>query len=412
MKGKSANFIAIDIGSSKVAAIAANINKYGQAFIASQNLRSSNGFKAGVITDLKSAEESFVSVIYSLENDIDKSVNEVSVAVSGAGIKSFYVNYSIKLSGNGVTKQDIRKLIQKALAEFKVPEMEIIHYFPIEFVLDGDNIVENPMGMYGSELSCQLHIIAANSAKILNLTKCLSRCQVEVREVISAVYASGLSTLTEDEKKLGAIIVDIGSHTSSFAVFLEDKCVFTGYVPIGGYQITSDIAKVFSVSMVTAEKLKILYGYADPNLLQREETIRIENFEDSSAYGADLSITSSQLARVINNRTQEIFLQIKEQYDYLQMDNLLARRMVITGGSANLHGIKNLVSKVFHKQVRIAKPHLIDGFVESYNSSAYTAALGLIINESKKIAKDSPIAMINDDNGWLKKTFSWIKENI
>ena len=219
MKGKTANFIALDIGSSKLAALAANINKYGQPTITSQVIRSSNGFKSGVITDLKAAEESLVSVIYSLENEIDKSVNEINISVSGAGIKSFYVRHSVKLSSGSISKQDVRKLIQKALGEFKVPDMEVIHYFPIEFILDGDNIVENPVGMYGVELECQIHIIAANSTKILNLTKCLAKCQVEVREIISSVYATGLATLTEDEAKLGAIIVDIGSHTSSFAIF-------------------------------------------------------------------------------------------------------------------------------------------------------------------------------------------------
>lgn len=411
MKLKSANLVTFDIGSSKMAALAANINKQGVAEVTSQIIRSSDGFCAGKITDLKAAEESFISCIYDIENDIDRSINQINLALSGIGTKSFFVNHTIKLGSNPVNKNDLKKLIQKAISDFRIENMDIIHYFPIEYVLDDDNIVENPIGLYGSSLSCQLHIIAANSTLMLNLSKCLARCQVEIKQVVSSVYAAGIATLTEDEKKLGSIIIDLGSHTTSFAVFYEGKCFYVGSVPLGSYHITSDIARVFSIGISAAEKIKILHGTADYDVLRKNETIRLEDYEDSSNYETDTSVSTKQLTDVINSRLNSIFSQIKEQYDNLHMDDMIARRMVITGGGANLHGLVKFLGSKFNKQVRVGRPFNIDKFLENNNSTIFSSVIGLIRIETDKIIKRGN-TIIDDNSGWMKKTFAWIRENI
>lgn len=411
MKLKSTNLITFDIGSSKMAALAASINKQGVAEITSQIIRSSNGFCAGAIKDLKAAEESFISCIYDMESEIDRSINQINLALSGIGTKSFFVNHTIKLGNNPITKGDLKKLIQKAIADFKVNNMDVIHYFPIEYVLDEENLVENPIGLYGSSLSCQLHIIAANSSFMLNLSKCLARCQVEIKQVVSSVYAAAIATLTTDEKKLGSIIVDLGSHTTSFAVFYEGNCIYVGSVPYGSYHITSDIARVFSIGIAAAEKIKILHGTADAEMIKLNEMIRLEDYEDNNQYETDTAISTKQLTKVINDRLNDIFSQIKTQYDELYMDNLIARRMVITGGGANLHGLVNFLGKKFNKQVRIGKPFNIDKFLENNNSTIYASVMGLVHLEAEKIAKRGT-NLIDDNSSWMKRTFSWIRENI
>lgn len=411
MKLKSANLVTFDIGSSKMAALAASINKQGIAEITSQIIRSSEGFCAGTITDLKAAEESFISCIYEIENDIDRSINQINLALSGVGTRSFFVNHTIKLGSNPVTKNDLKKLIQKAIADFKVQNMDIIHYFPIEYILDDENIVENPIGLHGDSLSCQLHIIAANSTLMLNLSKCLARCQVEIKQVVSSVYAAGIATLTEDEKQLGSVIIDLGSHTTSFAVFYEGNCMYVGSVPLGSYHITSDIARVFSIGIAAAEKIKILHGSADYNILRQNEMIRLEDYEDSNQYETDTSISTKQLANVINARLNDIFSQIKTKYDDLHMDNMIARRMIITGGGSNLHGLVNFLGNKFNKQVRVGKPFNIDKFLENNNSTIFASVIGLIRIETDKIIKRGT-ALIDDNSSWMKKTFTWIRENI
>lgn len=411
MKRKSSNFIAFDIGSSKIAAIAANISKSGKAKINSQILQYSEGFKSGSITNMELAENSVVAAIYALEQESDKSIKEIAISLSGAGVKSFYVNHKMKLGNQPITKQDIKKLISKALAEFKVKDQEIIHYFPLEFIVDGNQNVDDPIGMYARELSCQLHIVSADSLMLMNLTKCLAKCHVEVSDVFLSIYSSGISCLTKDEKELGSVIIDIGSNTSSFGIFLDEKLIYTGFVPIGSRDITRNIAKEFSISIAAADKLKILYGNANPKLV-KNSTIRLDEFDPDNNYNSELSITAIDLAKIIETKTQEIFVKIKEECDRISMNHLLAKRMIITGGGASLPGLTSMAANLFQKQVRTAKPEIIPGFAENYNPYMYSTVIGMVKAKSLKYQKNSFRHGIDEDAGLFKRTFLWLRENI
>lgn len=411
MKGKASNYIAFDIGSSKIAAVAANISKNGQTKINSQILQYSEGFKSGSITNMEFAENSVVAAIYALEQESDKSIKEIAISLSGVGVKSYYVNHKIKLGNQPISKQDIKKLLSKALAEFKVKDQEVIHYFPLEFILDENQHVDDPTGMYARELSCHLHIISADSFMLMNLTKCLAKCHVEVSDVFLSIYSSGLACLTKDEKELGSIIIDMGSNTSSFGIFLDNQLVYTGYVPIGSKDITRDIAKTFSISIAAADKLKILYGNSSAKLV-KNTTIRLDEFDPDNGYNAELSITALDLAKVIEAKVQEIFGKIKKECDRISMDHLLAKRVIITGGGASLSGLTSTAAEFFQKQARAAKPEIIPGFAENYNPYMYSTVIGMIKAKSLKYQKNSFRHGIDEDAGLFKRTFLWLRENI
>lgn len=411
MKGKPANFIAFDIGSSKIAAIASNISKAGEVAIIGQILQYSSGFRAGTIVDLESAENSIIAAIYSLERECDKSINEITVSLSGS-VKSYYVSHSVKLGNQAITNQDVKKLIQKAVADFSVKEQEIVYYVPVEFCVDKTSLVENPVGMYAKELSCQVHIIAANSLVLRNVTNCFAKCHIQVESFIPGIYASGLVCLSEDEKTTGSVIVDFGSRVTNIGVFFEGKIIYVGSIAIGGYHITIDIAKALSVSLSTAEKLKILYGDVRSDLLNKNQPIRISDFEPDNDYNHDLSISASRLAEIIRPRLKEILRLLKKDYDAIDVDHLLAKRVVITGGGAAMPGLKNLVAEAFQKQVRVAKPEILPGFTENFNAILYSEALGVIQSKALKYSKNSYKSAIYEDSGLVKKVFLWIKENI
>lgn len=311
MKGKSANYVVFDIGSNKVAAIATNINKTGESTIIAQVLQYSGGFKASTVVNLEAAENSIIAAIYSLEKECNKSINEVTISLS-SGFKSYYINHTLKLGSQPINKQDIKKLIQKALADFSLKDQEVIHYFPIEFTLDKDKVVDNPNGMYARELSCQIHVITANSLMLKNLTNCFARCHIEVGDIVLSIYADGLASLSDEEKETGSIIINMGSHISSFGVFFEGKVLYVGSVPIGSHHITSDIAKCLSISMHTAEKLKILYGDVRPELFNKDESIRIGDFEPENSYNVNLTIPVSKLSEIIRPRVEEILVLLKK----------------------------------------------------------------------------------------------------
>ena len=412
MKNKSSNFIALDLGSSKIACVAAYIDKRDSAKIIGQNLHYSKGIKSGTILDLRDAADSIIGAIYALEKNSGKSIKQITVSLTGYGTKSYYIGSKIRLSNQPISHQDVQRLIKKILLEFKFKDQEIIHYFPIEFSLDNNNAIEDPEGMFGKELGCELHVIAANSNMLMNITNCFAKCHIEINNIILAIYASGRACLTEDEKNLGSIIIDMGARTTSFGVFVSGRLIYTSYINIGSFHITSDIAKVFSISIDVAEKLKILYGNAMPSYLDKDNVISLEDYDIDTSYNVVPTITSKYLAEVINPRVEEIFLMVQADYDKVIDNNAIAYRVVITGGGAMLRGVRELASKVFEKQVRIGKPEILAGFSEDYNPHVYSPTIGMVQIQSTRIKKNSFDIADDKDLPWLKKCLIWLKENI
>jgi cell division protein FtsA len=227
MNSKLTNFISMDIGSSKIATIGARIEKNGDTQITGQNLHYSDGVRSGVVTDLYQAENSILQAVYALEKECETDINTAVISLSGYGTKSYYLENQIKISGEKITAQDIKKLVHSTLEYFKLPEYDVIHYFPVEFSLDAGNIVDDPMGMFSNVLECKLHVIVIKSNVLLNLANCLAKCQIEVSGVVLGIYASGIACLTEDEKNLGSLIIDFGARTTSFGIFWGGKIVLS-----------------------------------------------------------------------------------------------------------------------------------------------------------------------------------------
>ena len=413
MKTKLANSVVLDLGSNKIAAIAAYIEPNGDVRILSQNLSHSEGLKSGFVVDIRQAENSIANTIYSIEKDCDKSIGQASISLSGVSTKSHYIYRTRKLQNQPISKQDVQKLLQKSLVEFQVTNQEIIHYFPIEYTLDECNIVQDPVGMLGRELGVRLHIVTADSNMLLNIANCMSKCQVEISDVILAIYASGISCLTEDEQNLGSVVMDIGARTTSYGIFLGKKLLYSGHIPVGGWHITSDIAKVLSISLESAEKLKVLYGSASIVPLNRDSVINLEEFDSTSFGGMDDQIvTTNLLSQIINSRVLEILELVKEEYDRLDLDNLVARRIVLTGGTAMLRGIKELASNLFEKQVRIGKPVVLPGFAEDYNPCVYSVAVGMLKIHANLAQNNMQTIKAFSVNSYFSKALTWLKENI
>jgi cell division protein FtsA len=409
MKNKPTNFISMDIGSSKIASMAVFMEKNGDVEVTGQNLHYSEGIKSSVVTDLAQAENSILQAVYTLEQECGMAINEAAISLSGYGTKSYYLHNKIKINDGKISQHDVQKLIQKALAGFNIPDAQVIHYFPVEFSLDSGDVVDDPIGMISHELLCRIHVIAANSNILINLANCLAKCQLEIHGVVLAIYASGIACLTEDEKKLGSLIIDFGARTTSFAIFLGGKMMYSGYVPIGGWHITSDIAKAFSVNFSTAEKLKILYGNASDSYLTSTNPVSLDDGE-----GNEVNITVGDLAHVINPRVQEILELLKKEYDKVNIDHLISRRVVLTGGGGMLKGLKEMTCQKFAKQVRIAKPKIFHGFAEDYNPGIYSSSIGIVeayVNRQRK-SYNPVLDDYNLQQGYGARILSWFSENI
>ena len=410
MKSKSVDFVALDIGSSKISAIAAQVGNDGSSSIISQVMHSAEGIRSSSVVDWKNAENSILSAIYALENDLGMNIKKANISLSGAKTKSYYISSKIDLRDSNVTKKDAEAVVRKALEKFHIEGYEIIHYFPIEFFLDDFQSITDPVGMFGKTLGCRLHIVAASSAMLLNLSSCLSKCHVEISSFVLSSYASGVACLTEDEKELGALVIDIGARSTSFAVFVSKKMIYAGSVPVGSWHITSDIAKALSIPFNLAERLKIIYGKAIEESSDKRSRISLEDAIPENENFSD-SLTAQDLVSIIKPRTEEIFKLLKEQYDQIAIDHLISKKLVISGGGSGLSGIKEVASQIFNKNVKIAKAPNIEGLSEDYNFGAFSVIVGMVKDFAERKHKQYLINSSRKEN-IVNRIFTWIKENV
>jgi cell division protein FtsA len=410
VKAHNTNFTAVDIGSSKISILAADLNISGDARIGYQSVFQSMGIKSGVIIDSDKAENSIINGIYNLEKSLDKNITSVNIAISGAGTKSLYVYQKIRLPNPKVSKEDIKNLLALALKKFDDSENTVIHYFPIEYTLDQNSSINNPLGMFGNSLGVRLHVIVANTSQVSNIINCFSKCHIKVKHIIAAPFAASLAVLTEDEKSLGSMVIDIGATTTSYAIFSGGNILYAGYIPVGSQHITSDISQVLSVSIPCAEKLKVMYGSATISDGDSVNLINIADIEKSDGYDFENNISSSDLKKIISARCEEMIEMIKGEYTRIGLDHLIGRRIVLTGGGAQLRGIKELVSSNFNKQVRIGYPQNIPGFDIDHSTYSYHTSIGIVKNEMSNIRK---FASFSDSSAnILEKMSSWFKSSI
>lgn len=413
MKNKAQNIVALDLGSSKIAAFAAQIELDGRCKITNQLMQSSQGIKSSSITNIASAENAIINTIYNLEKDLGRNISKVSISLSGGGTKSLYTCNKININGPVITEEDVKKLIHHTLESFKPNKAEIIHYFPLEFTINDNNIVDDPVGMVGSNLECRMHIITAETTMLLNIANCLAKYQIEISEFMLGSHASSNAVLTEDEKEVGCIAIDMGARTSSLAILYNNKLVYTTHVPIGGAHITSDISKAFSLPIRVAEKIKILYGAVSTQFHDKNVIIDLEDLDIEFAQTNEIkTIEVSDLIAVIRPRVQEICELLQQDYNKLNIDNMISRKIVITGGGAMLRGIKEIVGKTFNKNVRIANPHNVAGCSFDNNPGILAVAIGMIINHAQLQQKIYQNLSNKSEKSWSKKIFSWLKENI
>lgn len=411
MKNKFINFVALDLGSSKIAALASYIDKKGETEIAQYCLRSSKGIRGGAIIDFKLAQDCIIESIYELEKICSKNISEVAISIAGLGTKSYYLSCRSKLQNQKVTNSDIKKLIQKTLAEFKGGNLEIIQYFPFEFKLDG-NVVDSPVGMFGRELSCRLHLIVGENSLIANITNCFAKYQIEILSIELSIYAAAQACLSLDEKNLGSIIIDMGAHSTCLGIFKDGKLIYTDAIAIGSWHITSDIAKIFAVSLKSAEKLKVIYGSAISASFDANASINLEDLESDNLYNVNSIIPLRDLAMVIESRLEEILNSLKKIYNNSSMTHLVGKRLILAGGGSSLRGAREVASKIFEMQTRLGRPSVYVSD-KNFSLSTYSSVLGLTQNYALKQQKKSlEIEIINSDTNWFKKLLVWLKDNL
>jgi len=379
-KPKPGVYAAVDIGASKTVCFLARTEQT----LAGLRPRaigvghvSTRGVRAGAVVDMEAAADSVRTAVENAERMAGQTVSEVVLSAAVGALSSARISVDMDLAASEVTDRDLRRILAEALHEHRERDRVLLHALPLSWRVDGHRGVKDPRGMFGDQLGVDLHIVSAAADPIQNLVACVERCQLTVAGVAATPYVAGASVLTPDERELGALVVDMGAHVTSFAVFAEGALQHVDALPLGGAHVTSDIARGLSTPIQAAERIKALYGCAldSPD----DDQVMIE----TPPVAGDDSATMSQQPRallnaVIRPRLEEIFELMRDRLAAAGADRAAGRSLVLTGGASQLPGAGELAGRVLGKQARIGRPDALSGLGDAVSGPGFSACAGVI----------------------------------
>ena len=399
---------ALDIGTSKVVVIVAELQPDGVLKIIGKGQHISKGLKKGVVVNIENTMQAIQRAIEEAELMADTKITEVYTGIAGSHIQSINSHGMVKIKDEEVTQMDVDRVRETAEAITLATDQEVLHTLPQEYIIDDQQDIKEPLEMSGMKLNVKVHIISGSIAARQNIIKCIRRCGLEVIDLVFQPLASSQAVLTQDEKELGVCLIDIGGGTTDIAVIKNGAFQHTSVIPVAGDQITNDIAIAFRTTTQIASEIKETYGSAMPSLASTNEEIEISLVDGQKPK----TITPKALAQVIEPRIEELFEQVQNEINRSRMGSTIASGIVITGGSSMLEGMVEIGEKIFNMPVRIGMPRNIDGLLQVVENPRYATGVGLLImgkNDTEKNANSSgkvPVAIET-----LKKVQNWFKGN-
>ncbi len=424
---------AIDVGSSKVTTVIAAVeDSETQPAVIGVYSHPSHGIKKGVIVNIDEATASISESLTAAERMAGVTVSDVYVTINGQQVSSINNRGVVAVSGAEITMEDTYRAIENARTLSLPQDMNPIHIIPREFVVDNQNGIKYPIGMSGQRLEVETHIITAPTSSWKNLRKCVEQLGLTVYDIVFTGWASTLSVLTDTEKELGVTLLDIGAGTTSISIFQEGAIVYSGSIPLGGINITSDLAIGLQLSLEEAEKVKInMEEICEGKIIERKDddstpallrkieqpdNNKKKNTEDLvsvSALGIKSKdeVSKSMLTQITEARLEEIFEMVRDQVSKAGYDVAMPAGIVLTGGSSQLKDITKIAQGIFGVPGRIGYPSGLSGMVEEISYPAYASVQGLVRHamEDESETHVSSSQGLKGIGGFVGKIVSWFK---
>ena len=384
----SAKILGIDVGSVKICAAIAELNNSGGVKIIAISSCESKGLKKGSITNIELAANSIKSAVDDVVRIAGTNYDRVIVSLSGKDIQNIEANNAINMPEKEVNLAQISRLLEDVEYRVKIPsEYEIIHTLPYNFKLDEQENIEDPLGMNGNRLEVDTHIIAAQRSSVINLRKAVEKAGLKADNIVLAAYASAIATLNEDEKSLGAALIDMGGATCNMIVHAGNSMRYADFLGVGSVSITNDISAIIHTPISKAEDVKLKLG--DIKRQGLEKVLLPDIGDEDELRQTDVNI----IAEVVFARVNETLLLLAEMLNNSGYAHLCGAGVVLTGGMTKLEGLRELATLIFNNMsVRIAKPIDIEGLDNDYKDPAYSCAIGLCLYGAGKFTpyeKDS-----------------------
>ncbi|MCK8817339.1 cell division protein FtsA [Natroniella sulfidigena] len=364
----------IDIGTTKVCTIIAEVNGDKITDILGVGTSPSTGLRKGMVVDIDDTVCSIETAVVKAERMAGLELESVFVGIAGSHISSTNSHGVVAVTGEDkeISQKDIDRVIDATKIISIPPEREIIHVIPREFIVDGCGDIKSPLGMSGVRLEAETHIVTGSVTSIQNLVKSVHRVGINVEGVVLQPLAASKAVLSESEKDLGVVLVDMGGGTTDIAIFKEGSIWYTSILPVGGDHVTSDIAVGLRTPMSNAERIKIQHGCAKASLIDREQQIDILDTSGKKKH----SISQKMLCNIIEPRVDEIFTLVKQEIQKAGYDDLIPAGAVVTGGASLLNGIPQLASEKLDLPVRVGVPENIDTLLNYIDGSIYDIGEG------------------------------------
>jgi cell division protein FtsA len=395
--------VGLDIGTTKVVAVVAEVLPDGRHEVIGLGQHESKGLKKGVVVNIESTVESIQRALEEAELMADCQIRNVWIGIAGSHIRSFNSRGMVAIKDKEVTAADVARVIETARAVNIPTDQQLLHTIPQEFIVDNQEDVREPIGMSGVRLEVKVHIVTGAVSAVQNVIKCVRRCGLEVTDWILQGRASADAVLTADEKELGVVLVDIGGGTTDVAIFTEGAIRHTTVLPIGGDQITNDIAMALRTPTAEAEEIKVLYGVAKQVLADPGETFDVPGLGDRGPR----ALSRQALAAVIEPRVEELFSLVHQVVRESGFEEVLSSGIVITGGSALMPGMCELAEDIFLKAARVGEPDYHGQLTDVVRSPRYATVLGLLMEAKRQYLRGQ---VVTRHGGSAKALWERMKE--
>jgi len=371
----SRTVLAIDIGSTKICAVIAQIDNDNSIAITGAGITKAQGLRRGSITNIELASRSIKTAVEDAKRVAGSNITSAIVSMSGAYTKSLNSNGIVNIQTKEISFKEIERVMHTSLYNANIPnEYEVLHALPFNFKVDDQDFIEDPLGMNASRLEVETHIITTQKSNLNNLKKAVQGAGVDVENIVLNSYASSIATLNDDEKELGVAVIDMGGNTSNIAIHSGNSIRYNEFLGVGSNHVTSDLSMALHTPLNVADNVKLTYGSL---LNPSNDLIEIPVIGDvDNTHEVSLDVVHN----VIFARVEETLMILAQFIENSGLKDQIGAGIVLTGGFSKMEGIRDLAIATFGSMpVRLARPIETDGLFDSLRGAEYSSAIGLIM---------------------------------
>ena len=371
--------LGIDIGSSEICAIVAEVKDDGSPYIIGTGIHKADGIKKGSVTNIELASRAIRSAVNDAARVSGEKVDKAIISLSGAYTKSIRESAVVNVPNSEIGLKEINRVMQTAIYNAVIPEDHVlIHALPYEFRLDDQNFAEDPMGMSASRLEAFVHIVTAKKTALENLKRAVRESGVEIENIVLSAYASSIAVLSNEEKELGVACIDMGGQTCDLMIYSGYSMRYSDFLSVGSHNITIDLATALNAHPSTAEQIKTEYGKLILTDEDKEKSIKVPVMAGENA---TTNVSLEIVHAVISARVEETLQLLAKSIEQSGLKDKIGAGITLTGGMANLDGMQEFASSIFfRKPVRISKPMSVGGLFDGLKGTQSATAVGLILH--------------------------------